>query len=324
MYSCAIKSSWTSLTIFALFCAFSLAQTTDQCNNACASNQVCVNLGSGYQCSYRQCSDLVCPANSICINDGGVARCEAVAPAPTTAPTTAPDQCNSACASNQVCVNLGDGYECHYQSCSEIQCTASQVCINDGGVARCIDTSSSPNADAAAAPSIAPTTAPTSAADPCLDACTSSEVCVNLGQGYQCQPRLCSDLSCASNQVCIDDGGLARCINVSTPSSCVVAVSIEKRADGAYVDGGVNAQIYDLVFTNTGSSAVFELSVTITPSGTDSVSQMWNMSPAGANTYSVAFYNTLPSANSQYFGAGFILSGSTSQIAPIVVASPTC
>lgn len=308
-------NSWISLTIFALFCASSLAQT-DPCNSSCASNQVCVNLGAGYQCSYQSCSDLQCDTDQICINDGGVARCIDVA---SPASTPAPDPCNSACGSNQVCVNLGAGYQCQYQSCSDIQCESDQVCINDGGVARCITTSnSSPNAASAS------TTAPV---DQCNNTCSSDTICVNLGQGYQCQPRECSQLQCGTNQVCINDGGVARCITVSQPNPCLVAVSVNARLGGSFVNNGVPQQVYDLVFTNTGSQSVSSLSVTITPSGDATIpaGQMWNMeATTTTNTYIVDFYNTLPATNSQYFGAGFILSGSNSQTAPTAVATPTC
>jgi len=46
----------------------------------------------------------------------------------------------------------------------------------------------------------------------CNNVCTSSEVCVDLGAGYQCQPQECKDLVCDSSSTCINDGGVARCI----------------------------------------------------------------------------------------------------------------
>jgi len=247
----------------------------------------------------------------------------------------ATDQCSGTCASNQVCVNLGQGYQCAYRQCSDITCAAGEICMNNGGVARCISTSNAVPASTSAptaAPTSAPTSAPTVAADPCHNECTSTtQVCVNLGAGYQCQPRSCSDLSCdPSNQVCINDGGVARCINTSRPASastsCNVAVTIVARNGGYYVNNGVEEQIYDLTFANTGSSAVSALSISITPSGNAAIQSgnYWNLAATGTNAYSVSLYGSLSAAGSQYYGSGFVLSGPNCKTVPLTVASPTC
>lgn len=192
-------------------------------------------------------------------------------------------------------------------------------------------------APAVATPTSAPvaTSAPTSAptAADCNNQCASDEVCVALESSTPtCQPRTCSNIQCSSSQICIDDGGVARCIadhssprtaSAAAPAatsapvvSCAsesssVSVSVFPRTNGAFTDAnGVNNQIWDLVITNKASSPISDLSIKIVSSGV--ITEMWNLAQTNSATaYSVSTFGALSSQGASYYGAGFSVAGAS-------------
>jgi len=126
----------------------------------------------------------------------------------------------------------------------------------------------------------------------------------------------CGTEVCGPNQVCIEDGGISRCVTEST--SCNVLASISARSGSSFDINGSPSQIYDIVVQNIGTAAVSNLVLLITPVPDTQIVQgnKWNLVQIStSDQYTVETYGGLTLPNSQYTGAGFVLSGTNSTTA---------
>jgi len=102
---------------------------------------------------------------------------------------------------------------------------------------------------------------------------------------------------------------------------------IKRTNNGSFLDNGVPSQIWDLVFTNTGSSAITAISISITTASGTSVNQdnKWNLEYFhSSHSYSVDLYGSLTSPGAQFFGAGFVVAGATSEVPDVDIRSVSC
>lgn len=137
--------------------------------------------------------------------------------------------------------------------------------------------------------------------------CQQNQVCVNIQGGYKCQYRNCGDTVCPANQrsVCINDGGVARCIATGS-TQCLAQAVVKARNGGEFDDNGVKSQIYDVIVSGY---SVSDVTIEIDPFPS-SVSQTWNIDrqAGSSDQYTLRAHGTLSSsAQSAYYGAGFVL-----------------
>lgn len=113
------------------------------------------------------------------------------------------------------------------------------------------------------------------------------------------------------------------------PGNCSARVQTIKRTgpNSNFTENGQPAQIWDLVFTNTGTRSVNAITITITPAVNTSVNQnnKWNLVfNSSANNYAAQLFNALFLPNSQYTGSGFVVDGATSSSPTVAIQSVTC
>jgi len=149
----------------------------------------------------------------------------------------------------------------------------------------------------------APTIAPV---DQC-GGCQQNQVCVNTQSGYTCQYRSCGDTVCPANQrsVCINDGGVARCIATGS-TQCLAQAVVKARSGGEFDDNGVKSQIYDVIVSGY---SVSDVTIEIEPFPS-SVSQTWNLDKqvGSSDQYTLRAHGELSaSTQSAYYGSGFVL-----------------
>jgi hypothetical protein len=112
-----------------------------------------------------------------------------------------------------------------------------------------------------------------------------------------------------------------------TPGACNASVVVNIRVGNGFLDNGIPSRIWDLVFTNTGSSPITSIIIAITPSAGTAVNQnnKWNLdySPA-TNLYTVELFNSLYLGGSMYTGAGFVIGGSATAAPTVIISSVLC
>lgn len=117
----------------------------------------------------------------------------------------------------------------------------------------------------------------------------------------------------------------------SAPSSCSASVTVESRtaAYAQWIRDGVNHQIWDLVFTNTGDAIIDSITVTITPAQETSVDQndKWSLTHVASDEYTVELHAPIPpppSWENQFYGAGFVVAGTSSSAPSVSVSAAHC
>lgn len=113
------------------------------------------------------------------------------------------------------------------------------------------------------------------------------------------------------------------------PGNCTSRVNVIKRTGPSsnFTENGVPAQIWDLLFTNTGTGHVSAITISITPAANTTVNQnnKWNLVfNSAANSYSVQLFNALFAPNSTYTGAGFVVDGATTGSPTVAILTTTC
>lgn len=117
------------------------------------------------------------------------------------------------------------------------------------------------------------------------------------------------------------------------PGTCQASIAVNKRTAttgsfNEWIDGvQYPSQIWDTVFTNTGSRSIHSITISITPAGSTFVNQnnKWNLQyNSNAQTYSVDLFAALSLPNSQYHGAGFVIAGATDLAPHVQILSVGC
>jgi len=178
--------------------------------------------------------------------------------------------------------------------------------------------------------------------------CEDSGACLN--QNIAGTIPYCSELSCSTSQICIEDGGLGRCITIQEPTTsasssgsttssttgststgsttsssnlhrCQASVSLVARLNGEWTDiNQNNNQIYDINLQNTGACTLSALRFEITTQGEDlSITQQWNLS----EDFSLINFGKIESG-SQYNSAGFVLTGDGTATIQIITKGCNC
>jgi len=104
------------------------------------------------------------------------------------------------------------------------------------------------------------------------------------------------------------------------PTACRASYTLIRRANGAFLENSVPSQIWDLVFTNIGSSPINELSISITPVQNTVVNQnnKWNLNFDANTLYKVQLFGSLQMAGATFSGAGFVIAGASNGVPPAI------
>jgi len=110
------------------------------------------------------------------------------------------------------------------------------------------------------------------------------------------------------------------------PASCAASFTLTKRAGGAFQEYETPAQIWDLVFNNTGVNSVSTITISITPPAGTLVdaSNYWSLQYVSGSLYNVELHNSLYLSGAAYTGAGFVIDGATNSAPTVVITNVIC